>query len=174
MKKYIFHISGTHCASCKILIEHTLNKQPDIQNVRMDLKTEQVTLEAEDDMDEKGLAILLSEKMKSHGYELSTEKIETKKGDDGIIWQALPIGLGFLALFLLLQKSGILNLGIGGAMTPTTGFLIGLIASLSSCLAVVGGLVLSLSAKVAQDDKKNKKPFVLFHAGRLMGFAVFG
>lgn len=174
MKKYTFHVSGMHCASCKMLVEHTLEKDPDIQNVRVNLKNEQVTLETDSDADENRLAIILSEKIKSQGYEISTQKIEREKKDDGIIWQALPIGLAFLALFLVLQKSGILNLGIGGTVTPITGFLIGLIASVSSCLAVVGGLVLSLSAKVAQDDKKNKKPFVLFHAGRLVGFALLG
>jgi uncharacterized protein len=44
----------------------------------------------------------------------------------------------------------------------------------SSCLAVVGGLVLSLSAKIAQEDRANTKVFYLFHAGRLAGFAVLG
>ena len=35
--------------------------------------------------------------------------------------------------------------------------------------------MLSLSAKVAKDDNgKTKKPFILFHAGRLLGFAVLG
>ena len=68
-----------------------------------------------------------------------------------------------------------MNLGIGGKTTPATSFIIGIIASLSSCLAIVGGLVLSLSAKVAQDETSGaKKPLILFHAGRLFGFAVFG
>jgi sulfite exporter TauE/SafE/copper chaperone CopZ len=174
MKKYIFHASGMHCASCKILIEHTLEKQPDIQNVRANLATEQVTLETIDETDGESLAAALSEKMKDHGYTFSIEKTQKVKTNNETIWLALPIGLWFLALFLILQKSGILNLGIGGTVTPTTGFLIGLIASVSSCLAVVGGLVLSLSAKVAQDDKKNKGPFLLFHIGRLVGFALLG
>lgn len=81
----------------------------------------------------------------------------------------------FLVLFFILQKSGILNLGIGGKTTPATSFIIGLIASVSSCLAIVGGLVLSLSAKVMQDDGKSaKKPFILFHLGRVLGFALLG
>jgi len=96
--------------------------------------------------------------------------------NDGAIWQAVPIGLVFLALFFLLQKSRILNFGIGGVTTPVTSFIIGLIASVSSCLAIVGGLVLSLSAKVSQDndDKIDKKNFTLFHFGRVVGFAVLG
>jgi len=73
-----------------------------------------------------------------------------------------------------LQKSGILNLGIGGQTTPVTSFIIGLIASVSSCLAIVGGLVLSLSAKISQDNVSDTKTFLLFHIGRLVSFAVLG
>lgn len=97
------------------------------------------------------------------------------KENNKILWQAFLVGVLFLVLFFILQKSGILNLGFGGQITPTTSFILGLVASLSSCLAVVGGLVLSLSAKIVEDDNKNsKKPFYLFHIGRLAGFAVFG
>ena len=173
MKTYTFHVSGTHCASCKILIEDILSEQTHISNAQVDLKNETVTLDTQE-IDQHHLAKVLSEKIKGNGYTLSVEKIKEEKNDNGVIWQALPIGLLFLALFFILQKSGILNFGIGGGVTPATSFIIGLVASVSSCLAVVGGLVLSLSTKVAEDDKNNKKPFYLFHAGRLVSFAVLG
>ncbi len=173
MKTYTFHVSGTHCASCKILIEDILGEQTNVSNAQVDLKNETVTLNAHE-TDQHNLAKVLNEKIKGNGYTLSVDKIAKVKEDGGVIWQALPIGLTFLVAFYMLQKSGILNFGIGGGVTPATSFIIGLVASVSSCLAVVGGLVLSLSAKVAEDDKNNKKPFYLFHAGRLVSFAVLG
>ena len=175
MKTYTFHVTGTHCASCKILIEDVLNEQSFIKNSQVNLKKETVTIETESDQSAEEIAQLLTSKIKPNGYTLSVEKIVQEKKSDDVIWKAIPIGLVFLILFFILQKSGILNLGIGGATTPATSFIIGLIASVSSCLAIVGGLVLSLSAKVAQDDSgSTKKPFVLFHAGRLVGFALLG
>jgi sulfite exporter TauE/SafE len=96
------------------------------------------------------------------------------KQNDSMIWKALLIGIGFLSLFFLLQKSGVLNIGIGGQINPLTSFIVGLIASVSSCLAVVGGLVLSLSAKLSQDDTEDTKTFILFHLGRLVSFALLG
>lgn len=174
MKKYTFHVAGTHCASCKILIEDILSEQEHIKSVQVNLKKEIVDIEGESEQSAEELAMELTSKIKSHGYTLSVEKnIESKQGD-GVIWQAVPIGLVFLALFFLLQKSGILNLGLGGQTTPVTAFIIGLIASLSSCLAIVGGLVLSLSAKVSQDNVSDKKNFMLFHIGRLVGFGILG
>lgn len=87
---------------------------------------------------------------------------------------ALPIGIAFLALFIILQRSGLLNLGFEGKMTPVTALLIGIVASFSSCLAVVGGLVLSLAAKLSQDGGPTVRPFFFFHMGRLGGFAFLG
>lgn len=176
MNKYVFHVSGTHCASCKILIEDVLGEQDFIQNARVNLKKELVEIETESDKSPEEIAGILNEKVKPNKYIFSVEKIIEEKKSSNDFWKAIPIGLGFLILFFILQKSGILNLGIGGGTTPTTSFLIGIVASLSSCLAIVGGLVLSLSAKVSQDEGSNsaKKPLVLFHAGRLFGFAILG
>ncbi len=174
MKTYTFHVSGTHCPSCKILIEDILNEQIGIQNTHVDLKNEIVSVETELDNSKHELAELLTEKIKRNGYTLSVEKITKEDKNNGVIWQAIPIGLAFLVLFFILQKSGILNLGIGGTATPATSFIIGLIASVSTCLAVVGGLVLSLSATVSKDNISDKKNFVLFHIGRLASFAILG
>ncbi len=174
MNTYTFHVSGTHCPSCKIFIEDALNEQIGIARTHVDLAHEIVSFETTLDESQHKLAEILTEKIKRNGYTLSVEKVVKAESDRGIIWQALPIGLGFLILFFLLQKSGILNLGIGGQITPTTSFVIGLIASVSSCLAIVGGLVLSLSAKISQDRVSDTKTFVLFHIGRLISFAVLG
>lgn len=174
MKTYTFHVSGTHCASCKIFIEDTLNEQIGIDHASVDLKREIVSIDTTLDESQHKLAEILTEKIRHNGYSLSVERKAVEKKDNGVIWQALPIGLAFLALFFFVQKSGILNLGIGGQTTPVTSFIIGLIASVSSCLAIVGGLVLSLSAKVSQDNVSDTKTFALFHIGRLVSFAVLG
>lgn len=175
MKNYTLHVSGTHCASCKILIEDILGDQDIVKGVHVNLKKEIVHIDTDSNSSPEELASLLTEKIKSHGYTLSVEKVIKEKQSDDTIWKAIPIGLVFLVLFFILQKSGILNLGIDGKITPATSFIIGLIASVSSCLAIVGGLVLSLSAKVMQDDGKSaKKPFILFHLGRVFGFALLG
>lgn len=176
MKTLTFHVSGTHCASCKILIEDILSEQDLIRKSVVDLKKETVTIETDSDQTPQVMAGELTEKIRKKGYVLSVDKQVMGKKPDDVIWKAILIGLAFLILFFILQKSGILNIGIGGTTTPTTSFIIGLIASVSSCLAVVGGLILSLSAKVAQDEstKESRKQFVLFHGGRLFGFAVLG
>jgi len=138
MKTYTFYLSGTHCPSCKILIEDTLIEQDGVTKALVNLKQKTVLIECEHNGDTENLVCTLSEKIESFGYRLAQERIKENTKQEGLIWQAIPIGLIFLILFFLLQKSRILNFGIGGQITPTTSFVIGLIASVSSCLAVVG------------------------------------
>ncbi|MEK9154013.1 MAG: sulfite exporter TauE/SafE family protein [Patescibacteria group bacterium] len=174
MKTVTLHVVGTHCNSCKILIEDLLNEQTGIEHANVNLKQETVSFETSLDGGQHKLAEILTEKVKHNGYSLSVEKKAREEKDNGVIWRALPIGLAFLVIFFLIQKSGVLNFGLGGDMTPITGFIIGLVASVSSCLAVVGGLVLSLSATVSKDDVSDVKPMLLFHAGRIASFAILG
>ena len=177
LKTYNFHVSGTHCASCKILIEDVFKESNLANSVKVDLNKEIVEIETASDKNPQELAEILSGLVKKNGYVISVEgfdKLTTGKIDDGVIWKAIPIGLTFLILFFLLQKSGLLNFGLGGKITPVTSLLVGLVASVSSCLAVVGGLVLSLSAKISQDNISDTKTFLLFHTGRLISFALLG
>lgn len=175
MSKHTLYVSGMHCASCEIMVERTLKKEWWIAHPKASLSQETIIFESE----HSNLAPIianLNTKLSPLGYILSEKKMPKKtKIDTEILWTALPIGLAFLLGFFILQKSGILDFGIGGKMSPTASFLIGLVASVSSCLAVVGGLVLSLSAKASQDDtKKSKQSIFLFHAGRIIWFALLG
>jgi len=170
---YTFHVSGTHCAACKIFIEDALVEIPFVKKVEVDLKKEIIRVEEEGGKNPEELAQIFTDRVKKNGYTVTLNK-ETKVANSDVLFRAVPIGLIFLTLFFVLQKSGILNFGIGGEATPTTAFIIGLIASVSSCLAIVGGLVLSLSAKVSEDNVSDKKTFILFHAGRIVSFAILG
>ena len=174
MKNYKFYVTGTHCASCKILIEDILNEQSFVVKSNVNLKNETVEVEMNTEQNIDEIATILTDKIKSNGYSLSVEKKLNKNKEDDVIWKAIPIGLVFLVLFFILQKSGILNLGIGGKTTPMTSFIVGLIASVSSCLAIVGGLVLSLSVKISEDNISDTRTFILFHTGRLVSFALLG
>lgn len=172
MTVHTYHISGMHCAACKMLVTRTLSKQDGVTEVRVNDKTETVHLRS----NEASTMLLprLNAALAQAGYTLTEEKRLLPKHEQDAIWYALPIGLGLIWLFIALQKSGLLNVGLGGTGGVGTAFLVGLIASVSSCLAVVGGLVLSLSAQVAEDEADNRQPFYWFHFGRLAGFAVLG
>lgn len=172
MKKHSLYVQGTHCSSCKILIEETLIEHADVSGVKVDLHRQTVEIETNNIEEAKDLVGLLNPLLSPYKYILSIEKKNDGK-DLKNLSVALPIGMAVLFLFFLLQKSGVINFGFEGGLTPWTALMIGLIASVSTCLAVVGGLILSLSAQVSQNTS-TFRPFALFHTGRVFGFAILG
>lgn len=101
----------------------------------------------------------------------------TIKENKSIKWgeftYALPIAVLVIFGFVILQKAGLANFINSSDIGYGTAFVIGLIASVSTCLAVVGGVVLSLSANSAKSGG-TWRPQAFFHAGRLVGFFVLG
>ncbi len=146
---------------------------PNVSSAKSNLNTHTVELIG-DFGDKSGdvIASELTDVLKKHGYTLSVEK-KTKKSNWSDFKIAVPIALGFAILFVLLQNLGIVNLAGGGKVTYGTAFVIGIIASLSTCMAVVGGLLLSMSATFAKEGD-NIKPQLLFHAGRIVSFFILG
>ncbi|MFH0890442.1 MAG: sulfite exporter TauE/SafE family protein, partial [Candidatus Liptonbacteria bacterium] len=117
-------------------------------------------------------AMKLTELVKSHGYSLSAEAPgDSRKWSD--FSYAIPIAGAIIVGFVLLQKLGLVNLINSSEVGLGTAALIGLIASVSTCLAVVGGLVLSISANYAKTGRSTRPQFI-FHIGRLLSFFVLG
>jgi sulfite exporter TauE/SafE len=172
-QKYIFHVQGMHCNACELMIESKLKEIPNISDVKPNLKNNSIEIIGNFGNKTKGqIAEDLSAKLKSHGYTISTDiqKHSAKWVDFKI---AVPIALAFAMLFILLQKLGIVNLVNASHFNYGTAFVIGIVASLSSCMALVGGILLSMSATFAKEGDK-VKPQLLFHAGRIVSFFVLG
>lgn len=155
------------------MTESELKDLPYITNAVTSLKNNEV--EVTGDFGEKSqteIAQDLTQVLIKHGYSLSVERqVHDKKWHD--FKAALPIALMFIVIFVLLQKIGIVNLITTDNVSYGTAFAIGIIASLSTCMAVVGGLVLSMSATFAKEGDK-VKPQLLFHAGRIISFFILG
>lgn len=173
MQTYAFHITGTHCAACVVLTESMIGDVAGVSKVKTSLHNQTVAVVGDfGTQTPEDVADALTAVIAPHGYALWVEKQRAP-----VRWQefrrAVPIALGFIALFLGLQKLGIVNLISSGEVTYGTAFVIGVIASLSTCMAVVGGLVLSVSANFAKEGD-TVRPQLFFHVGRLVSFFVLG
>jgi sulfite exporter TauE/SafE len=166
MNRYSFHVSGTHCPACKILIEDILSRRTEIEQVTVDLRHRQVTIASAGESTLEAWSATLQ----PHGYRLSSEK--SGKSPSSFLLPIL-LGVGVLVIFFLIQKAGIFSFDSSRPLTAPTALAVGVVASLSSCLAVVGGLVLSLSAQMSRDSS-SFRPLLAFHAGRVIGFFLLG
>lgn len=172
-RKYIFHVHGMHCNACVLMTESELGDLPNVTHVTSSLKNHSIEVVGDfGDKTEVEIAEELTIPLKPHGYTVSVEKKQdiAKWGE---FKTAVPVALGFAVLFAVLQKMGIVNLVSAGSVTYGTAFVIGIIASLSTCMAVVGGLVLSMSATFAKEGD-TVRPQLMFHGGRIVSFFVLG
>jgi len=194
-KTYTFHVTGMYCKACVLLIDSELEEISGIIKVKSNLKTNTVEVTGKfSDKSQEKIAEELSEIIAKNGYGLSVEKQATAESEQSydycsltrLQWShdqkkknwsdfkiAVPIAFSFIVLFFFLQKLGLVNLVGGKGVSYGTAFTVGIIASLSTCMAVVGGLVLSMSATFAKEGEK-AKPQILFHIGRILSFFVFG
>lgn len=173
MNSQSFFISGMTCKACVGLVESEVLDFPGVVTAKASLSNN--TLHVTGDIAKKSRLQIMQDLMPAltkHGYGLS----ETPQKRT-IAWKQFLIAIP-LALFLLtalwgLQKLGIVNLVSLKDATYFTSFTIGIIASLSTCMAVVGGLTLSISANFAKEGDVYK-PQMLFHAARLAAFFLLG
>jgi uncharacterized protein len=170
--KYEYHVSGMHCPACELLVEKKIEKLKIIRNVNAVLGDKKVYLETGIDISKDELLSEVNCIIGPLGYEASLTRIKHK-----VNFKDLAIGFGIAAvivgIFFLIQKLGIANILGGKSMSLALVLLIGIVASLSSCMAIVGGLVLSISSSYAK-GKDRVWPLILFHGARIIGFFLLG
>lgn len=170
MKKTL-HIEGMHCASCEMLIKNWLE---DIDDVALkDISAKKWTMDIEIE-NEKSIKEI--EKTIRKLWYIVSDKLEEKKN---IKRKEIILSLFIVALLtIIFDKFNI------GQYVPSTAnkvsfgiaILTWIIASVSTCLAIVGSIVLGFSEYV--DTKKWKtsliKIHLSFHLWRIIGFFVLG
>ncbi len=178
MKKIIIPIKGMHCKSCEILLEEEFNKISGVQSAKADFRKSQIEIQSQNETVDMDAA---KEAAKNAGYTIGNNTelaiISTDKGDYKNLFYA---GLIVLGLYLFANMTGLLNLKIN---TENAGLavvtLVGLVAGFSTCMALVGGLVLALSAQhnIAHPEAtrwQKFQPHIYFNVGRVFGFAILG
>lgn len=173
IQTYRFHIRGMHCKACELMTESELNEFSFISKVKASLNSNLVEVMGDfGDKTPDQIAEELNKALEKHHYTLLAEKFE-KQINWKEFYYAIPITIIFAIIYIYLQKAGLVNLINGNHVSYGTAFVIGIIASLSSCMAVVGGLLLSMSATFAKSGDR-VRPQIMFHFGRIASFFIFG
>lgn len=172
-----FRVHGTHCASCEIVLERELKTLSGVKSVEASHHAGEVTLTTDDAIEFTSRD--LDRVMAKHGY---TFALVSAADPRTFNWSRIGGGLVLIiGVYLVAQWSGILtfspNVESGSGLGAV--FVIGLVAAVSSCTAVVGGLIAAFSTRFAQAHpgatfRTKMVPQVLFNVGRLVGFAGFG
>ncbi|MDP3733921.1 MAG: sulfite exporter TauE/SafE family protein [Nanoarchaeota archaeon] len=185
MKKIKLNVTGMTCSSCEVLIERNLKKVPGVEKVNVSQAKECAEVECADDVQIQQLQDAVKEK----GYILyaSNDHIKNPSKASFIIknkeryseiGSVLVIMIG---AYILLRQLDYLPKGLGVTENMSYGFIfvIGLVAATSTCLAVAGGLLLTVAAKFNEryphlTAAQKFKPHLYFNSGRIIGYTLFG
>jgi len=182
MKEHIFYIRGMHCPSCEVLIEKKLLEIEGIKSADAQLALGQVAIEYEKEIPSTQL---LNQLFRKHNYTFYHQPL-TFDGDktDPLKSQTLSIVILatiFIAIFILLNKFVFSGFGsVNSNSSLAVIWLFGALAGVSTCAALVGGIVLSMSkqwqsAHLSSDSfSKKLAPHLMFNFGRLISFAILG
>src|SRR3989338_779510 len=178
MEKTTVHIKGMHCRSCEILIEDELLKIPGVDKCVVSHTKGTADIYHNNGLDKDKVSQAIGEVGYSVGKE---EKPLFSKNPHDYFDLLAAAGILFF-VYLLADNLGLFSLVKGTsnnfASLPVV-LLIGLTAGFSTCMALVGGLVLGASAKFAEKHPsatslQKFKPHVFFNIGRIASYFFFG
>ncbi|MFW5719664.1 MAG: sulfite exporter TauE/SafE family protein [Candidatus Dojkabacteria bacterium] len=189
------YIDGMHCASCEILIEKKLLKQQGVQAVDASMKDGSVHVEYTGDS--KPDTQKLNKDFSNLGYKFVKDKPKKKKSAPllsivggelvlnnekfSTIFKTGVVVASLIIAFFIFEKMQIGQHMIVDASSTLPAFLLlGVVAGISSCAALIGGLLLSMTKQWnelyidAETPRTKAIPHIMFHAGRIAAFTVFG
>ncbi len=178
LQEYLYSVKGMHCASCEVLIEKKLLEIKEIKSVEAKSDKGEVLIEY---VGKKPETALLNSIFKEEGYVFFDEPFEKEDNSGKSFLKTATIALSIIVVFLFLNKSGFSSLvNVNSKSSLPVFFALGLVAGFSSCAALVGGLVLSMS-KQWRDMHSSEgsiseklQPHLMFNIGRIISYAFFG
>lgn len=173
-----------HCVSCEMILEKEFNKIPELTRCKVNHKKGNAEI-----ICKKNIPISKFKKILNDcGYQLIEENHNAQNSSpttdnpkpDYLTIIFLAIGVGTLAFTLSQLEIAKYFPDFGTQVNVAVALLLGIVASLSTCLALTGGIVMSFGSTVhVHEGRKNHFltraiPHIYFHIGRIVGFALLG
>jgi sulfite exporter TauE/SafE/copper chaperone CopZ len=169
MNKYTFKIEGIHCAACEIIIERELRKRNEINNI--EYNNEHVTISSES-LNQNQIKNIVNDTLNKFGYNVA-DNFVSKKNRFKEWFDAFLITVSVISVYIIIREVLKVDFSFTTAKIDYFSiFIVGILASISTCMAVVGGIVLSISSSFAKTGKR--APIIIFHLSRIASFFLLG
>lgn len=176
MKKKKLYVKGMHCISCNILVEDKFTEVKNIKSVKADFRDQTAEVTYNGNLDEDKLNSTIRE----YGYQIAdADSVQTPKEPFlNRLMELSTIGILFFVLFFFAQQLNIVpNFKTSAGLSLTVAFILGLVASTSTCMATSGALFMSTVGKLNSGKssfKENVIPGISFNVGRVLSYGFFG
>jgi sulfite exporter TauE/SafE/copper chaperone CopZ len=177
-----FQVAGMTCRSCEVRIQRYVGSIPNVLRVTASAIRGHVEIESSAPIAPGSIALAIE----AAGYKIGrTRWIEHNPA----VWLTAAAGFLMVAAFAVVaQRVGLGGLASGAGSLSSGGLvvalLLGLAAGVSTCMALVGGLVLAMSAAFQKSQvasavrsagiRVQMRPALVFMAGRIVGYGVLG
>lgn len=148
----VFHLSGLHCRSCELLVEHEMKKIPGIDSMKISHKDGILHIRSSHGVDSESVRAAAERA----GYPIDENPHPSGKMKNVLHPETLVrdtvLGLMVAALAWFLIPSIAKSFDPTGGISGSTGLILtalitGLAAGVSTCMAIAGGLVMAVSAE---------------------------
>jgi sulfite exporter TauE/SafE/copper chaperone CopZ len=173
-------VDGMHCPNCEVLIERKFKNIDGVRRVRASHRSGLAQIDYAGDVDVGALHHAVAEE----GYTVSSWSEASSGPARNTPRDYVEIAAAFLilvAVVLALREFDLLPRGLSVSDNMSYGlvFMIGLVASVSSCIAVTGGLLVAVAAKYndvtgLRPGLQRLKPLIYFNAGRVVSYTLLG
>jgi sulfite exporter TauE/SafE/copper chaperone CopZ len=170
-RELVLPVAGMTCDACERRVSTAVRGVPGVRSARASAPRGRVVVELDEDVDPD----LLRGAVERAGYAVARPPWFSA---DRTVWRravvaAVAVGAAGLLLWVTggLEVAGVQDVAAGGLGVV---LLLGLVAGFSTCIALVGGLLLAVTA-AARDAGRPVAPMIgWFQVGRVVGFAVLG
>ena len=181
MKVKKIFIGGMHCKGCVTLLTEEYQKVYGVKNVDISLKNS--TAKIYYDRIEPSFKEIqkISKKLGYEAYLTKPLKSSILRAEPKQWIISMIISAGLIILYTILKRAGLLNfINLhNSSVSFGVSFLIGIVASLSTCFVIVGSVIIAFNEKYNNEENKNSfgnviVPNFLFQSGRVVTFFILG
>ncbi len=178
--KITIPIAGMHCRSCELLVEDSLTEVAGVKSSKVNYKKGEAEIYFDQQKPDAGE---IEKAIRGAGYTVGSNEPSTWLSKNREDYKDLGLAAIFLiGLYVIAKNFGLTKLDFSGVSNPTSlgvVFLVGVAAGLSTCMALVGGLILGISARHSEKHPEATagqkfRPHLFFNLGRVGGYAFFG
>ncbi|HEU4913966.1 MAG TPA: sulfite exporter TauE/SafE family protein [Candidatus Saccharimonadales bacterium] len=171
-------IKGMQCRSCEAHITANLEALPNVKKVQVSIRTKSATITAKQLPTSEAIASAVQ----AAGYSVGRDTLPFLSRDLRV-YRDMALGLAIvLLLFILFTRLGLGNVAQVSTDSASAGVValtVGLTAGFSTCMALIGGLVLGISSRYAgrhpeATSGQKFRPHMYFNLGRITSFLVLG
>jgi len=179
MNKTIVPIKGMHCRSCELLVEDELKGIAGVKKVNVSHRKAcaEVYSSSQLKIDDIDRAVQKAGYQMGYAQKPSWFSVEIEDYVDVISAIIILFSLYIFVDGLGLSKYFVVNPNHPSSLLTVA--LIGLTAGFSTCMALIGGIVLGVSARFSQaninaSSAEKFKPHLFFNLGRIVSYTVLG